>query len=156
MPRFVNYYLASSRFRKQFIIKAKTTAFTTIGQDDIASCAGYFPRCPEQQKIADFLSSIDAIIDNYNNTIKVWEKRKKGIMQKLFSQKVRFKADDGSDFPDWKKKNWEMCLRFQQKLMKIDTENRMFYLCQRNTVLLIKLNFWVGALLEMIFQTIKL
>ena len=104
VPRFVNYYLASSRFRKQFIIKAKTTAFTTIGQDDIASCAGYFPRCPEQQKIADFLSSIDAIIDNYNNTIKVWEKRKKGIMQKLFSQKVRFKADDGSDFPDWKKK----------------------------------------------------
>ena len=31
-------------------------------------------------------------------------KYKKGLMQKIFSQEIRFKADDGSDFPDWEEK----------------------------------------------------
>ena len=58
----------------------------------------------EQQKIADFLSTIDTIIEKQRATVSAWEERKKGVMQKLFSQEVRFKADDGSDFPDWEEK----------------------------------------------------
>lgn len=58
----------------------------------------------EQKKIADFLSIIDAVIEKQKETVEVWEERKKGVMQKLFSQDVRFKADDGSEFPDWKEK----------------------------------------------------
>ena len=59
----------------------------------------------EQQKIADFLSTIDTIIEKQRATVSAWEERKKGVMQKLFSQEVRFKADDGSDFPDWEEKS---------------------------------------------------
>lgn len=62
------------------------------------------PSFPEQQKIADFLSTIDTIIEKQRATVLAWEERKKGVMQKLFSQEVRFKADDGSDFPDWEEK----------------------------------------------------
>ena len=58
----------------------------------------------EQQKIADFLSTIDTIIEKQRAMVSAWEERKKGVMQKLFSQEVRFKADDGSDFPDWEEK----------------------------------------------------
>ena len=58
----------------------------------------------EQQKIAEFLSTIDTVIKKKRETVSAWEERKKGVMQKLFSQEVRFKADDGSDFPDWEKK----------------------------------------------------
>ena len=29
---------------------------------------------------------------------------KKGLMQKIFSQEVRFKADDGSEYPEWEEK----------------------------------------------------
>lgn len=58
----------------------------------------------EQQKIADFLSTIDTIIEKQRATVSAWEERKKGVMQKLFSQEIRFKADDGSDFPDWEEK----------------------------------------------------
>lgn len=61
----------------------------------------------EQQKIADFLSIIDAVIEKQKETVEVWEERKKGVMQKLFSQDVRFKADDGSEFPDWEEKSFE-------------------------------------------------
>ena len=62
------------------------------------------PSLPEQQKIADFLSTIDTVIEKQKATVEVWEERKKGVMQKLFSQNVRFKADDGSEFPDWEEK----------------------------------------------------
>lgn len=63
------------------------------------------PSLPEQQKIAEFLSTIDTVIEKQKETVSAWEERKKGVMQKLFSQEVRFKADDGSDFPEWEEKN---------------------------------------------------
>lgn len=62
------------------------------------------PSLPEQQKIAEFLSTIDTVIKKQKETVSAWEERKKGVMQKLFSQEVRFKADDGSDFPEWEEK----------------------------------------------------
>lgn len=86
-------------------MRAKTTAFTTIGQGDVASCTGDFPSLPEQQKIAEFLSTIDTVIEKQKETVSAWEERKKGVMQKLFSQEVRFKADDGSEFPEREEKN---------------------------------------------------
>lgn len=60
----------------------------------------------EQQKIAEFLSTIDTVIEKQKETVSAWEERKKGVMQKLFSQEVRFKADDGSNFPDWEEKSF--------------------------------------------------
>ena len=62
------------------------------------------PCLEEQQKIASFLSMIDEIIQSTDSELTAWQERKKGVMQKLFSQEVRFKADDGSDFPDWEEK----------------------------------------------------
>ena len=59
------------------------------------------PSLPEQRKIASLLSTVDDVIAAQEAEVAAWEKRKKGVMQKLFSQEVRFKADDGSDFPDW-------------------------------------------------------
>ena len=62
------------------------------------------PSLPEQQKIAEFLSTIDTVIEKQKETVSAWEERKKGVMQTLFSQEVRFKADDGSEFPEWEEK----------------------------------------------------
>ena len=64
------------------------------------------PSFPEQQKIAEFLSTIDTVIAKQKETVSAWEERKKGVMQKLFSHEVRFKADDGSDFPEWEEKSY--------------------------------------------------
>lgn len=58
----------------------------------------------EQQKIAEFFSIVDTVIEKQKETVSAWEERKKGVMQKLFSQEVRFKADDGNDFPEWEEK----------------------------------------------------
>ena len=54
----------------------------------------------EQQKIAEFLMEMDRIIETKKETVVAWQERKKGVMQKIFSQEVRFKDEDGENFPD--------------------------------------------------------
>ena len=77
---------------------------TNLRKNDVLSCPVFRPCLAEQQKIADFLSTIDTVIEKQKEIVSAWEERKKGVMQKLFSQEVRFKADDGSQFPDWEEK----------------------------------------------------
>ncbi|MFQ6880185.1 MAG: restriction endonuclease subunit S [Oscillospiraceae bacterium] len=62
------------------------------------------PSLPEQKKIATFLLTIDDIITTTQSELTAWEERKKGVMQKIFNREVRFKADDGSEFPEWEEK----------------------------------------------------
>lgn len=58
----------------------------------------------EQQKIADFLSAVDNQIDIQRQRVEVMETQKKGLLDKVFSQELRFKQDDGSNYPDWEEK----------------------------------------------------
>lgn len=62
------------------------------------------PSLPEQQKIADFLSNVDSIITAETKILNTLQKKKKALMQKLFTQQLRFKSDDGTDFPAWEEK----------------------------------------------------
>ena len=78
----------------------------TLGQKEFAKSVVKLPSLPERQKIAEFLSTVDTVIAKQKETVSAWEERKKGVMQKLFSQEVRFKADDGSDFPEWEEKSY--------------------------------------------------
>ncbi|OAT26894.1 restriction endonuclease subunit S [Proteus myxofaciens] len=100
-PLFLNYNLKSSSVRKQLIKKGKTATMTTIGQSDVASCLICFPTLIEQQKIADFLLSVDKKIMLQSRKIELLQQYKKGMLQKLFSQKIRFKDDNGASFSEW-------------------------------------------------------
>ena len=103
-PMFMNGLLNTFSVRKQIMSKAQGAQHINIGQEILSSVRVNMPSLPEQQKIAEFLSTIDTVIEKQKGTVVAWEERRKGVMQKLFSQEVRFKADDGSDFPEWEEK----------------------------------------------------
>ena len=62
------------------------------------------PTLAEQQKIADFLSNVDSIITTETKILNTLQKKKKALMQKLFTRQLRFKSDDGTNFPAWEEK----------------------------------------------------
>src|SRR5699024_11219354 len=55
----------------------------------------------EQQKIGDFFSKIDRQIELEEQKLKKLEEKKKGYMQKLFSQELRFKTKDNVYYSEW-------------------------------------------------------
>jgi type I restriction enzyme S subunit len=63
-----------------------------------------FPTLPEQTRIAHFLSLIDEKITLLKEKKADLQEYKKGIMQKIFSQEIRFKDDNGDEFEEWVEK----------------------------------------------------
>ncbi len=125
---FVSYFLNSN---KNEIMKAVTgTTVKHIYNKDVAKLKIYMPiEIKEQTKIASFLSAVDTKIEQLTKKEKLLQQYKKGVMQKIFSQEIRFKADDGSEFPDWEEKKLGEVGKFQtssiDKLTK-DNEKEVF------------------------------
>ena len=84
-----------------------TTEDTTIARlynDNLKKITFSAPSIIEQQKIAAFLTAVDTKIEQLTQKESLLKQYKKGVMQKIFSQEIRFKADDGSEFPEWENK----------------------------------------------------
>ena len=85
-----------------------------IPAEDFLSIRIDMPCLEEQQKIADFLSSVDEVITASEEEVVNLETQKKAVMKKIFSQEVRFKRADGSVFPEWEEKPLEKLADFSK------------------------------------------
>ena len=87
----------------QEILKSKATGGTVQGIKGsvLHQIPLIVPSKEEQTKIATFLSAVDEKISQLSQKLHLLGQYKQGMMQKLFSQQIRFKANDGSEFGDW-------------------------------------------------------
>ena len=76
----------------------------TLGQKNFEELELITPEVEEQTKIADFLTAIDDRISQLAQKCELLEQYKKGVMQKIFSQELRFKDEKGRAFPAWEGK----------------------------------------------------
>ena len=95
-----NYFESDFFVQQYFGIMSQSTRnqvpITTQRKLNIA-----VPNIQEQTKIASFLSAVDEKISQLTQKHELLSQYKQGMMQKLFSQQIRFKADDGSEFGEW-------------------------------------------------------
>lgn len=87
---------------QNFILRlAGTSTIPDLNHSDFYKIKLIYPDLTEQQKIASFLTSVDKKIEQLQQKKTLLEQYKKGIMQQIFSQKLRFKDNDGNAYSDW-------------------------------------------------------
>lgn len=120
--QFLNIYLNREQPRIDYL--APQAAQKNINIEFLAPYRIKLPKTKEeQQKIADFLTSVDTKISQLTEKHHLLKEYKKGVMQQIFSQKIRFKDKDGQSFPDWKTYSLKKVLLLQSdSLNMLDDE----------------------------------
>lgn len=98
---YLSQLLGSELVQKQYKRLAAGGVVSNISSELVNSVKINLPPKNEQQKIANFLLEVDNKIEQLTKKKQILESYKKGAMQKIFSQELRFKDDNGDDYPDW-------------------------------------------------------
>ena len=120
-PLFLGISLSSVKCQNQ--LQSKTSGLaksqTNISQKILGEVLLKLPSKEEQTKIASFLSAVDEKISQLTKKHELLSQYKQGMMQKLFSQQVRFKADDKSEFGEWEEKELKDIAEINPKSKKL-------------------------------------
>ncbi len=109
---FTGYLLQSWKVRKQVMIIAQGTKVLSLSTGRLSKVKLDLPQKQEQEKIASFLTSVDTKIEQLTKKETLLKEYKKGVMQKIFNQEIRFVRDDGSDFCEWEEKKLKEISKF--------------------------------------------
>lgn len=104
VPRYFDALLKTSAVRKDMTSRSGGSTRYNIGQaalDAVTICVA--PSHAEQQKISEFVATVDERIKLLKLRLSALQSYKLGVATNLFSQKLRFKRDDGFDFPKWRR-----------------------------------------------------
>lgn len=101
VPEFIFQNTFRPRYDNWVHVMSMRSGQPGINAEEYKSYSFYIPEIAEQQKIANFLSSVDKKIVLLKEKHDLLVRYKKGVMQKLFSQEIRFKDEVGNEFPDW-------------------------------------------------------
>ncbi len=98
---FIGYLLQSWNARKQIMTIAQGTKVLGLSTGRLSKIKLYLPSISEQQRIASFLTAVDGRIKQLGKKQELLKQYKKGVMQQIFSQKIRFRDDNGGEYPEW-------------------------------------------------------
>jgi type I restriction enzyme S subunit len=101
---FGGYLFKSNKVRTKIQKEAQGSKVLSISATRLTNICLDFPSKEEQKKIVECFSSIDEKFQALKKKHSLLEQYKKGVMQKLFSQELRFKDESGNDFPKWEMK----------------------------------------------------
>ena len=106
-PKFIFYFYSKYKLERF----GTGSGVPTLNRNNIHIQKEFFPSILEQQKIASFLSAVDEKIQQLSRKKELLSQYKKGVMQQLFSGKLRFKParpaggdENGEDYEDWEEK----------------------------------------------------
>ena len=94
-------------------IFVESTGVPQLTAPQLAKIKIYYPSLPEQEKIAEFLTLIDKKIEKQKELVELLKKYKRGLLSQIFSQKLRFKDDNGNYYPNWEEKRLEEILKIK-------------------------------------------
>jgi type I restriction enzyme S subunit len=115
---FVYHQIIGARFRAYVDVVNTSSGIPHISLKQIRDFPIRKPPFPEQQKVADFLGAVDTRVGLLRRRRDALRDYKKGMMQRLFSQELRFTKPDGSPFPDWQEKRLgEVAIIYQSETM---------------------------------------
>ena len=103
-PYFIQPILASDKGQNVFNNLQTGSGREGLNFQSIKGISLYFPTLQEQTKIATFLTAIDNRLNQLKKKKSLLEQYKKGVMQKIFDQEIRFKDENGEVFPEWEEK----------------------------------------------------
>ena len=100
---FLAYYL-NNRRKNHIARLAQGSSVIHLYSSQLRLLKLHLPEPVEQQKIAAFLTTIDSRIQQLRRKKALLEQYKKGVMQQIFSQEIRFKDENGKEYPAWEEK----------------------------------------------------
>lgn len=103
---YIFYYLQTSKIYESFLRELTGTTIKNLSLKSIKNIIVYISELDEQQKIGEFFSKLDQQIELEEQKLEKLEEQKKGYMQKIFSQELRFKDKHGNSYPNWKELNF--------------------------------------------------
>ncbi len=99
--KFTSTYLTLNKILRQVAQTRIGGAIPTLTESEIKKFQVSFPVYEEQQKIGNFFSKLDRQIELEEEKLELLEQQKKGYMQKIFSQELRLKDENGNLSPEW-------------------------------------------------------
>ena len=113
-PYYFKFFFQTHQAKKEINSYIRKSTIANLPGSDILRIKINLPTLPEQQKIASFLSAVDEKIQQLSRKKQLLEQYKKGVMQQLFSGKLRFKDENGKDYADWEEKKLGEVAKFSK------------------------------------------
>lgn len=120
--KYIEKYISTNEFQSELWRRTIHVAFPKkINLGEIGDCVVRIPQKSEQEKIAEFLTAVDARIAAGEQKLASLAQYKKAVMQQIFSQQIRFKDENDNPYPEWEERRLGEVLKPGSKIPVEDT-----------------------------------